>query len=322
MIRSGIGCTCFAVFSGMPMPELIEVDPMTGRFSRSWQIFKASARVLNDNKTLLVFPLCASVAVLVLIAGYFGAAASSPLDLPGERTDDPVSILDYAAALVLYLAVFFVVIFFNTALVASAMQGLSGQPISVGSGLRAAYSRLGQIAGYAVIAATIGLVLRAIEERLPLAGRIVTRIIGLAWGAATFLVVPVLVHRGLGPMTAVKESALLLKKTWGENIIANAGLAIVFSLFYVPLMLVVFFAAYILITSTGEPQAGREDLVIAGTLFFGAVVLIFSLALIQSALQGIYGTVLYLYASNSGTAIADDFMAPDLLLSAFAPKRR
>lgn len=295
---------------------------MAGRFSRSWQIFKASAKILNDNRTLLIFPLLSSVAALTVVASYFAAAATPQLALPGAGAEDSASIVDYAVALGFYLLLFFVIIFFNTALVASAMQGLAGRPVRVGDGLRAASSRLAQIAGYAAIAATVGLVLRAIEERVPLAGRIVTRIIGLAWAAATFLVVPVLVHRGIGPIAAVKESASLLKKTWGENIIANAGLAVVFAILYAPLMLVVFVTAYVLITSAGQPDPGREALVIAGTLLALAVLSMLLLAAIHAALQGIYGTVLYLHANDTEGASIDSSFNPDLLQSAFAAKSR
>ena len=58
-------------------------------------------------------------------------------------------------------------------------------------------------------------------------GRIVGSLVGLAWSLVTFLVLPVLVIEQIGPIQAVKRSAELFKHTWGENMIANAGIGIV-----------------------------------------------------------------------------------------------
>ena len=53
--------------------------------------------------------------------------------------------------------------------------------------------------------------LRMISERSGNLGRIVTSLVGLAWNLATYLVVPVLVIEGVGPVEAIKRSAGLLK---------------------------------------------------------------------------------------------------------------
>ena len=61
----------------------------------------------------------------------------------------------------------------------------------------------------------------------------VGRIGGLGWSLATFLVVPVLVAEGLGPIDAVRRSSQLLKRTWGEQIAGNVGVGAVFFLAFV-----------------------------------------------------------------------------------------
>src|SRR6185437_7963968 len=99
-------------------------------------------------------------------------------------------------------------------------------------------AKLPQIFGYALIAATVGLLLRMIQERLGLIGRLVVGFIGLAWTVATFLVVPVLASKDVGPVDAVKESVELLKRSWGENLIGNGGIGIVFGLLMVLAVLV------------------------------------------------------------------------------------
>src|SRR5437762_2883723 len=83
------------------------------------------------------------------------------------------------------------------------------------------------------LVSTIAMVLRAIEERAGFIGRIVVGFLGTAWTVATFLAVPVLVNEDVGPIEAVQKSVTLLKKTWGENLIGNAGLGVVFGLLMV-----------------------------------------------------------------------------------------
>src|SRR5437762_791926 len=84
------------------------------------------------------------------------------------------------------------------------------------------------VACFALIAATVCMILRAIEERVGFIGRIVVGLIGMGWSLATYLVVPVLVARDVGPIDAVKESATLFKKTWGEIVIGQVGLGAAF----------------------------------------------------------------------------------------------
>jgi hypothetical protein len=74
------------------------------------------------------------------------------------------------------------------------------------------------------------MVLRMIQERRRLHRQIIVGMLGVGWSIATFLVVPVLVTRDVGPVEAVRESATLLKRTWGENIIGQGGIGLVFGL--------------------------------------------------------------------------------------------
>lgn len=186
-----------------------------------------------------------------------------------------------------------VIFFFNTALVGAAMMRLDGDNPTLADGLRLAWSRLPAILGYALIAATVGMVLRALEQRAGLIGRWVIGLLGVAWTVATFLVVPILAATDLGPAEAVKESAKLLRRTWGENLIGNAGISMAFG---------VLFIVVALLGSAMFLGAGSHSLAVNAVLA-GVFVLIFILlGLIQSALQGIYSAALYRYATvgNAG----------------------
>ena len=256
-----------------------------GKFQRSWALTKYSFQVLRSDKELLVFPLVASIAAIMVAATFvlpmFGLGLFENMD--GGRSFEL-----YVWGFAFYLVQYFVIFFFNSALVGAAMIRLDGGDPTVSDGLRIARSKWKQILGYAAIAATVGLILRALEQRAGFLGRIVIGFIGVAWTVATFLTVPLLVARDIGPVDAVKESANLLKKTWGESLIGNGGIGLVMSLFNVALMVVGGGIVALLAIQ------GLSSLAIAvGVVVVLAVIVT---ALVHSALSGIYSAVLYRYA--------------------------
>jgi len=266
---------------------------MSGRFSRSLELAKASFAVVRADKELMLLPvmsvfalllILASLAVPVAMLGGFGAEAT--------QGNNPASI---AGALVFYVATYFVALFFNAALVGAAMIRMDGGNPTLGDGLRIAWARKGRILGYALIAATVGLILRMIEERVGWLGALVVKLVGAAWAVATFLVIPVLVTREVGPLSAVKESAELLRETWGENIIGNFGLGLVFALVYLAWLLACA-ATFYFAAQTGV-------VVLMGAVVLVGVVVLLALSALQATMQGVYAAALYRHATHPGAAV-------------------
>ena len=283
---------------------------MFDRLSRSWELVKASWGVLREDKELLVFPLISSIATLLVIAAFvLPAIGIYGFDGLGRALDGKTSLAQYVAAFLFYVVQYFVIFFFNAALVGAAMIRLDGGNPTVGDGLAIARSRLGSIFGYAMIAATVGMVLRMLQERVGFIGRIIVGMLGVGWTIATFLVVPVLVARNVDPIEAVKESALLLKSTWGENVIGQAGIGAAFGLIQFAIVLG---GIALVVLAIATNSVALIVLSIVAT-----VVVIVLAALVQSALSGIYSAALYRYATtNEGSA---GFSA-DTLALAFRPK--
>lgn len=282
---------------------------MFSKFSRSWQLVKASASVLRQDKALLVFPAVSSLAaLLVAITFIVPMVLMVPLtEVISE--DESVSIGFWIWLFVFYLTQYFVMFFFNTALVGAAMIRLEGGQPTLGAGLQVALSRVGAIFIYAVMAATVGLILRMIEQRLGFIGRMVVGLIGLAWTVATFLVVPVLVTRNVSAVEAVKESTGLLKKTWGENLIGQGGIGLAFGFIQ---------AGLIFATVTLAALAGMVGgLVLAITVLVAGVLAVLMAALIQTALSAIYAAALYRFATGQPNPEAFD---AGLLQDAFQVK--
>lgn len=283
---------------------------MAGRFSRSWSLAGASWQVLKQDTQLMVFPLI-SVFASIVVAGAFllGGLGLWSYDglsnMHGERLPNNVYVFGFA----FYVSLYFVIFFCNAALVGAAMMRFDGGHPTVGDGLRIASARAGRILGYALIAATVGMVLRAIQERVGFLGRIVVGLLGVGWTVATFMVVPVLVSRDVGPVDAVKESAGLLKKTWGENVIGKSGLGLAFFVVYL---------AILLAGAAGVAAAvalGNVALMVA-VIGAGVVALVLA-SLAHATLTGIYSAALYRYATTGSAGAGFD---SGVLQAAFAPK--
>ena len=280
---------------------------MFERFSRSWGLIKASAGVLSKDKELLVFPLLSAVCTLIVAAAFvlpaFGMGA-----LDGLR-EGGMSATAYLFAFLFYLVQYFVIFFFNSALVGAAMIRLEGGDPTLADGLRIASSKVVPILGYAAIAATVGMILRAIQERAGFLGKLVAGFLGVAWTLASFLVVPILVTRNVGPIDAVKESAVLLKKTWGENLIGQGGVGLVFGFIFFALI-IVGGGAIIAAATTGNG-------VLIGLVVAVVIVAMLLAGLVQAALSGIYSAALYRYAVGAGDSEGFD---AQLLGQAFRTK--
>jgi hypothetical protein len=280
---------------------------MFRRITNSWELTKASAGVLRADQELIVFPIVSATAmVLVTITFALPLLLASTLDamLAGGTT-----VLGAVVAFLFYLVQYTVMIFFNSALVGAALIRLRGGNPTIGDGLRVASRHVGSIIGYAALSATLGVILRAIASRTGTLGRIVASLVGLGWNLATYLVVPVLVVEGLGPLDAIKRSAALLKQTWGEQIAGSVGIGLLFGLAGV-LVAVLGIAGIVLGVMT-------QFVVLAMAAAAIMILVLLFLALLGSTLGAIYTAALYRYAVTGETS---GFFGRELIAQAFTTR--
>ena len=284
---------------------------MFNHFSRSWQLVKSSWAVLRQDRQLLVFPLMSAIAALFVVAFFiFPLTGLGALDGLSRTQPSTAHTVGYATGFLFYVSLYFVIFFFNAALVGAAMIRFDGGTPTIGDGLRVASSKIGSVLGYSILAATVGVVLRFIQERVGFAGKIIVGLLGVGWTVATYLVVPVLVVRATGPFQAVKESATILKKTWGENVVGQAGMGVAFALIQ---SFVILLGALLLIAGV---HLGSGVLILFAVFMVVAGVIV--VALLHAALEGIYAAALYRYAT--GLSMPDAFNASTMQM-AFAPKK-
>ena len=282
---------------------------MAGKFARSWALSKQAVAVLKHDKQLMIFPILSAIAALVVLAS-FALPIWATIDFhqlstrAGPRGAEHWQIRHnpayYALTFAFYLANYFVIAFFNSALLACVMNRFDGKDTTVGAGLRAAAARLPQILGWALLSATVGMVLRALSERAGVVAKIVISLVGFVWTVATYFVVPVLVVEGVGPIEAVKRSAEVIRKTWGESLVTNIGLG--------ALSTVVFLIA-VIPTIIGVVLTGMQESAVQIIIGGGITVLALILwALISSTLSVILQAALYRYAATG--MVPDPFNLP------------
>ena len=289
---------------------------MAGRISNGLELTGQCWKVLKLDKELLLFPIISSIACFLVLLSFAAPLFFSGIldqiinNAPGKGLRAQGGPVFYLVLFAFYFVNYAVVAFFNSALVACAIERFGGGNPTLGSGLAAASSRLPQILGWALVGATVGMILQMIAERSKLVGNIVARLLGAAWSIATYFVVPVLVVEKVGPIEAVKRSASIMRKTWGEALVGNAGIS--FVVFLVSILALV--PVGIGIAITAGLNAGPLPIIVGGAL---TVLCMLVIGVVSATLKSILVAALYEYAASG--RVPDQFDG-DLLKAAFRPK--
>ena len=285
---------------------------MFDKISRSWSLAGQCWDVLKQDPALLVFPLMSSLALLVLLGSFalpVLALSHGFQPLADGSTAHTSRLLFYITMYAFYVVSYAVMMFFNSALISVALKRLDGESASIREGLQMAFANLPAILGYALIAATVGTILRAIEERVGLIGRLVIAVIGAGWTLATAMTLPVLVEENVGPVEAISRSLDLLRRNWGENLIGNGGISLGVVVVALPIIGLAFF-----LLCAAESTHVFGSIVLAMAFFVLAMIVI---GLVSTTLHAIYTAALYRFATGSKENAGID---GDLLAGAFWQK--
>jgi len=269
---------------------------------RSWELVKASWQILMGDKKLLVFPVLSGFFTLLVVVSFilpliltgavFGGMAVGPAPW-------------YVLLFLFYVVSYFVAIFFNTALITCVYARLQGRETSIGDGLSHAVRHIGSILIWAIVAATVGVILRAIGERSGIIGRITVALVGGIWSLVTIFVVPVLVLEDKGVVDALRESVALFRKTWGESVVGSVSIGVISGAIVIVGLLGVFAAFF---------ARSVTVMVLAIALF---VILVAVVSVVASAMQGIFVTALYSFAKTGNVPAG---FGKGVLENAFVPK--
>ena len=299
---------------------------MAGQLSRGWSMAKASFTVLKQHPKLAILPAMSGT-IFLLIIGAILASLMPQFGLARFGTGSiwtwlnngqSPSIWFYLSAFVVLYVMTAVAIFFNVALIHCALRAHAGETPSIRGGLAAAVALLPQILGWAFIATTIGIVLNmitdALKEYLGFLGGLLGGLLEFSWAVITYFVVPVLVTEKVGPITAVKRSASVLRSKWGESLAGEARIGLIGMLFFLLSALVFAGGAALVLSKSATAMAGLGVVL----MVVGVLAAVTSMV-VMSTLSTIFQSGVYLYATTGQVPPSLD---RDLLESAFQPKAK
>ena len=191
-------------------------------FRRSYLIFRESLQVLAKDKEILIFPLLSGIVTIVAFLSIVFAGVTSGVFEHFDKHDP----LNYVVAFVWYFISWFIVLFFNVAVIHCASIRLRGGDPTVADGFRASMQHIGRIAAWALVSATVGVILRFLADRANVIGKIIVGLLGAAWSIATYFIVPVMIFEKRSLRDSVKQSTQLIAKTWGESLVAAGGIGL------------------------------------------------------------------------------------------------
>ena len=289
---------------------------MKRRIMLSSRILAASLRILWRNPHFLLFPILSAIALVIILSGLgFVLLMVAGFDL-GHYAH--MGFLPKTAGVfLLYLICYLVAFFANTGLVGAVMLHLDGGQPTVRYSYEIARARSGKLVLYALIMATVGTVFRLFGQWLGVAGRIANPIlrrilvftfVGLAWNLVTYLVVPILVVEDVGPGQAFRRSTELIKKTWGEQVVAYVSTGLLFVLFFLAWSTAV---SPLLSWAMGT----LNDWIITGALYLYTMVPL-TVFLVKLTIDSLFCAVVYRYVTGADAGTFGE----ETLQSAFGAK--
>jgi hypothetical protein len=255
-----------------------------GRIARSWRLSRAAWEVVRGDRSLLALAAISALtggiglALIFILSGSFRA---------GRLKGDELALF----ALIFAYPLTFLSTFFNTAIAAAAAAALDGRHLSLGEALAVPMRKLGTVALWSLIAAVVGFVLEQLVSRLPLGGSIAARIVGVGWSLASLFAIPILALEDCSAPEALKRSAGVVKKRWGESIGGNVIIG-AWTVIAILGVVVVFAAAAV---ATNDVPAVRDGVIVVGVLALAAIVAV------QLVVRQTFAVALYRYAA-AGTA--------------------
>ena len=276
---------------------------MAGSWTQSRTVTKQAWGVIKENPYMLLFPVVSGILAILafLIVAGIGLAVMGVTTVEEQTTSDevPTSVVVIGVLILViaaYLATLITQIFMG-GLVKCTDEELQGRDSGFGAGLRASFSRLGALMGWAGIQTAVGWLLSAVRGDasnnnaiVAILRLVLASLLAVAWSIITFFVLPLIILRGKGPLQAIKESVALIRKTWGMQIAGNVRIGGLIALVAV-LPGILFAGVGVFIAISGTPAAGIPLAAIGVIVIIAAQVLI-------SAMRAIFSVAMLHYVES------------------------
>lgn len=255
-------------------------EPKMGVFKRARYLAKASMATLKADKEIVVFPILSGIFSSIVLLGmglliFFTGTRSGSITMQPESNFrwDANPYVMWPVFVLGYICLVAIAHFFEAMVYSAVQQRFEGNDPTLGSAYNAARKKLKPLLLFSVMMASVGLAFQALEERVPFAGKIAVWIFNAAWSIANVFAIPVILSskEDISPIAATKKSAAVIKKVWGENVIAQLGIGIIGAAWLVLALVLSGATGGLLYVLAGSKVAA---IVIPALLFFAAVMVI------------------------------------------------
>lgn len=280
---------CASVFTGAHSPSA-SLTRM-GKWAESKVLTSKCWSIIRTRKYLMLFPVIGMLLAMVPVLG-LGIPAAIALSADNHLIGWPLIVLAMIGAMVVGQ-------FCTAALVACADEELHDRPSSLGHGFNRAASKFGHILSWSLINVVVSALVSLIRGNNQ--GGMVENIVrnlaavalDVAWQVVTFFVLPFIMLGDLATPAAMKASASLVKKVWGNQIRGGVRIGgIVLLLGIIPSILAMVGGG--LLTSLGNVGAGFG----IPLMILGLIALVCCSLLVQ-AMRSLFAVALFRYAEDS-----------------------
>lgn len=291
---------------------------LTTRLHTSWELFQRSFEVIRAQPRLLLFPVLSTALSLVLAAFFFTPVVLLLISVHNAGADWDAAAQQFRGAFYAYGAFIYVVsmilaTFFNVAFYSEILRALSGETVSIANGLRFAMSRIRAILLWSLLAATVGLIIRAIEDRLGWIGKFVMGLVGTAWSVAAVFSIPVIIRRqDNNPLSVLRDSATTLKRTWGESLAGYVGIQLGGGL-------VILAVIGLTILTAVLGHLWLNSMLLPILVVATGLLLVVAIGMLLTMAGHVYRCALYVYASEG---VVPGTFTPELLNAGWKVKKR
>lgn len=277
----------------MTKAPLIIGGKRIGKVRASFLLLMESIRFLRADTEMLFVPIIALV-VQCFLFGLIAITVIIPSGMFANVTAETNRALlpqEYGYIFLFYVVSAFVVACSQATITHIVYTRAHGGDATLGQGLSMISKHFGPLLLWAVIASTVGMVLRMIAERSQLLVKLFVFIAGTAWSVLTYFVVPAIVIDNKPTFAAISHSGSVFKRTWGETLVSNVSLSLAFMIMFVVLTVALVGGIFI----TG----GHVGSLLVSVVIFVTALLI--VGVLSSVLDSVLRTLLYVYASEGIT---------------------
>ncbi len=264
-----------------------------GRIRTGWRLFKQSMQLLNGNRYLLRYMIMTGVWVFGITAVMVAVYLTFNNVLYKDSSANTPTVLGYILGFIDYVLIYFFINLYAAGLTSNVFDLFRGNRKPYHEYMRIAWSKAGAILMFSIIAATVGMFLQYIAERIRVIGWLIAWLLQTAWSLGTLFVIPIIVSSEKpSGISSIKQSMQFFKETWGENITAKVSINL-------PLMLIniAFIFVFVLLIAISAASGVSNFGVIIALLCLYWVVAI-AIAIVGSFANSLVNIALYYFATQ------------------------